>query len=97
MSIFEAIMLLCFGCAWPLNIIKTLRTRTAKGKSLWFLLVIMAGYIAGITHKLLYSRDIVLVLYCINLAMVITDTVLYFRFRKLDKQTDAVGAVSENK
>ncbi len=29
-SFFEAIMLVCFGLAWPLNIIKSLRTKSTK-------------------------------------------------------------------
>ncbi len=78
MSIFEAGMLLCFGAAWPMNIAKSLKTKSTKGKSLSFLLTIMVGYISGITHKILYSQDIVMVLYIINLVMVTIDTGLYF-------------------
>lgn len=77
-------MLLCFGAAWPVNIAKSLRTRSAVGKSLWFLLVIELGYICGITHKLLYSQDIVLFLYILNFVMVMVDILLYFRNRRLD-------------
>ncbi len=84
-SIFEAIMLLCFGAAWPINIAKTLKNRSAKGKSGLFLMVLIAGYLAGITHKILYSQDIVMVLYIINLIMVSTDFVLYLHFKKQDR------------
>jgi|GEM_PF-227868 len=59
-SFFEAVMLICFGLAWPLNIIKSLRTKSTQGKSVLFLIVILIGYVAGITHKLLYSRNIAL-------------------------------------
>ncbi|MDL2307889.1 hypothetical protein LJC48_07730 [Desulfovibrio sp. OttesenSCG-928-C06] len=86
MSIFEAIMLISFGAAWPLNIYKSWKTRSAIGKSVFFLYVISLGYFAGITHKLLYSRDLVLYLYIINLCMVMTDIVLYYRNRKLDRE-----------
>ena len=89
MSIFEAGMLLCFGFAWPTNIYKSLKARTAKGRSLMFQIVIILGYLSGITNKLLYSRDIVLVLYIINLVMISFDTVLYFRNKKLDALRDA--------
>ncbi|MBQ2650309.1 MAG: hypothetical protein IJO51_01960 [Clostridia bacterium] len=78
MSIFEAGMLICFGAAWPMNIAKSLKTKSTKGKSLSFLLTIMVGYVSGITHKILYSQDIVMVLYIINLVMVSIDTGLYF-------------------
>ena len=50
-EILEIIMLLCFGASWPLNVIKSYKARTAKGKSLAFLLLIIIGYIAGITSK----------------------------------------------
>lgn len=82
MSIFEAGMLLCFGAAWPMNIAKSLKTKSTKGKSLSFLLTIMIGYISGITHKVLYSQDIVMVLYIINFIMVSIDTGLYFYNKK---------------
>ncbi len=85
-------MLLCFGAAWPINIIKTLRNRSAKGKSGLFLFVLMAGYVAGIAHKLLYSRDIVMALYILNLAMISTDFFLYLHFRKKDREREAAGA-----
>ncbi len=92
MSIFEAVMLICFGAAWPLNIYKSYKTRSTVGKSLPFILVIFTGYISGVTHKILYNRDIVLVLYIINLLMVFIDILLYFRNRALDnKRTDEVS------
>ena len=36
-------MLVCFGLAWPLNIIKSLRTKSTKGKRVFFLIVILVG------------------------------------------------------
>lgn len=84
MSIFEAGMLICFGAAWPVNIYKSYKTRSAAGKSLPFLLIVIAGYICGIIHKLLFSRDVVLYLYLLNLAMVCIDLALYVRNRRYD-------------
>lgn len=86
MSIFEAGMLLGFGAAWPLSIYKSYTSRANNGKSLGFLVVVMLGYISGIIHKVLYSTDIVLCLYVLNLLMVCTDTVLYFRNKKIEAQ-----------
>ena len=86
MSFFEAGMLICFGAAWPMNIIKSLRSRTAGGKSVIFQWAVLIGYISGITHKLIYSPDIVLVLYILNFLMVATDTVLIYRNKKLDRE-----------
>lgn len=86
MSLFEAGMLVCFGFAWPINILKSYRSRTNKGKSLWFLLVVWVGYVCGITHKILYSNDLVLWLYVINLTMVTIDMGLYLRNRRFSDQ-----------
>ncbi|MBQ2991012.1 MAG: hypothetical protein IJD60_06945 [Clostridia bacterium] len=88
MSIFEIGMLLCFGISWPVSVIKSIRMKSAKGKSLVFTLAIFIGYIFGITHKVLYSRDIVLFLYIINLLMVGTDLVLYFINSKRDRENE---------
>lgn len=86
-SIYEAIMLICFGAAWPFSILKSWRSRTAKGKSINFLLVILVGYIAGLLNKTTQGRcnDPVLVLYIVNALMVIIDSVLYFRNRRYDQ------------
>ncbi len=85
LSIFEAVMLLCFGFAWPLSIIKSIKSKSTKGKSLLFLIVIAIGYVAGIIHKVLYSTDIVMALYIINACLVLADIVLYFINRKREK------------
>jgi hypothetical protein len=82
MSIFELIMLLCFGAAWPFSIHKSLTSHSVKGKSLAFLLIVWASYLAGVLHKILYHPDIVIVFYVINLTMVSVDAVLYLRNRR---------------
>lgn len=88
----EACMVVSFGISWPMNIIKSLRTRSAKGKSLPFLLFIFAGYICGIASKLISGNiTYVFVFYVLNLLMVGTDIVLYFRNRRLDAQRAAAG------
>ncbi|UWG95625.1 hypothetical protein LPY66_11930 [Dehalobacter sp. DCM] len=85
MSVFEAIMLLCFGSAWPFSIYTSYKSRTAKGKSLFFLVVVFIGYIAGILHKVMYSFDYVIILYIFNFCMIGIDMLLYFRNKKLDR------------
>lgn len=84
MSIFEIIMLLCFGAAWPVSISKSLKTKSNGGKSIVFLLIIIVGYIAGITHKLLYKPDFVVWLYALNVTMVSIDAALWIRNRRLE-------------
>ncbi|AZO94440.1 hypothetical protein [Halocella sp. SP3-1] len=85
MSIFEAIMLLCFGAAWPLSIYKSYTSRDNSGKSISFLYIILIGYIAGIIHKLFYNYDLVIYLYILNFLMVVTDIMLYYRNKGLSR------------
>ncbi len=84
MHIFEIIMLLCFGAAWPVSIAKSLKTRSNGGKSLIFLLVIIVGYAAGITNKLLYKPDFVVWLYALNVTMVAIDAGLWIRNSRVE-------------
>ena len=95
-EILEIAMLICFGFSWPLNVIKSYKARTAKGKSLPFLLLIFFGYIAGIASKLVNDTDMaaiaekwyVLFFYVLNLVMVSVDLLLYVRNTRLDKEAE---------
>ncbi len=77
--IFEAIMLICFGIAWPLSVWKSLMSKSNDGKSLWFLVVCFIGYLSGITYKVFFNMNIVLWLYIINCFMIAVDICLYVR------------------
>ena len=81
-------MVVCFGFSWPMNVIKSYRARTTKGKSLPFLLLIITGYVFGIIGKLIGGnfKWYVLFFYVLNLAMVSVDLALYVRNYRLDKQ-----------
>jgi hypothetical protein len=85
MSIFEIIMLVCFGAAWPFALAKSWRSRQTGGKSLGFLVIVAVGYASGIIHKILHSRDPVIFLYALNFAMVSADIALYVRNRHLER------------
>ena len=86
-SILETVMLVCFGFSWPLNVIKAHRAKTAKGTSLPFILLIIAGYIAGISAKLITGQvNYVLIAYILNLAIVSLNVAVYFRNVSLDKK-----------
>lgn len=87
-SIFEALMLICFGVSWPFSIVRSWRARSSKGKSLVFLILIELTYISGILHKTLVSLDIVLGLYILNFLMVSIDIALYIRNARLDRLHD---------
>ena len=84
MSIFEALMLVCFGASWPFAVVKTYRTKNVKGKSSLFLSLVILGYLFGIVHKILYSFDYVIFLYIFNCFMVLLDLILYFKYKKLE-------------
>ena len=76
MSVYEALMLICFGASWPVAVLKTYRTKNVKGKSKFFLTLIILGYLFGIINKILNSMDIVFWLYVINLLLVSSDMFL---------------------
>lgn len=93
-ELLEIIMIVSFGASWPMNVIKSFKTRTTKGKSLAFLCLIFFGYIAGIASK--FTNDVymaqfaqkwyVLFFYFLNLIMVGLDLCLYARNNALDKK-----------
>lgn len=85
MSAFEILMLVCFGAAWPFSIVRSWRSKSTKGKSPVFLVIVMIGYGAGILHKILYQLDGVIILYVVNLVMVAVDTALYIVNRRREK------------
>ena len=92
-EILEIIMIVSFGASWPMNVMKSYKARTTKGKSLAFLCLILFGYVAGITSNLVneaYMANFaqkwyVLFFYVLNFIMVSADLVMYIRNYKLDK------------
>jgi len=88
MGIFEFLMLVCFGASWPFSILKSIRSRSAKGKSIMFMLLVECGYVFGIVHKLLYSRNWVIWAYVVLFLVVAVDIVLYFRNARLDRLSE---------
>ena len=88
-GIFEIIMLLCFSAAWPFSIARSWRSKSTKGKSLIFLLVVLVGYISGIIHKSLCARDPVIGLYIYNCTLVLADFMIYLRNLRLEKKMAA--------
>lgn len=82
MSVLEAGMMVCFGASWPIAAYKTFKAKRVDGKSFRFSLLILLGYILGITHKLLFNLDWVIYLYILNFIFVFLDACLYLRYRK---------------
>ena len=98
-EILEIIMIVSFGFSWPANVMKSWKSRSAKGKSITFLCLILFGYVAGIASKFMnetYMADFskkwyVLVFYILNFTMVFTDLMLYFRNKRLDRIAEEKG------
>jgi len=87
MSIFEVIMLVCFGVSWPISIAKSIRTKVVAGKSPLFMGIVCMGYLSGMIHKVLFSFDWVIILYLVNMILIIIDILLYFKYLPVaDKQ-----------
>lgn len=89
--VLEAGMLVCFGISWPFNIAKSLRSRTAKGKSVAFELLIIAGYLCGLVGKIILGNlSYVVFFYIADILMVAADLALTLRNRRLDRERDKV-------
>ena len=72
-SIWEIIMVVCFGFSWPFSILKTIRVKNPTGKSYLFMTLIIVGYLAGCVHKIIYDLDAAIWLYVLNTVLVATD------------------------
>ena len=100
-EILEITMIVSFGASWPLNVMKSYKARTTKGKSLPFLCLILFGYVAGITSKLVNQAYMdsfaqkwyVLFFYVLNFIMVTTDLCLYFYYRQKEKAAKTTTTV----
>ena len=89
-ELLETLMIISFGISWPLNILKSYRSRTTKGKSLPFTLFILFGYICGIISKIMtQSFNLAFWFYIPKILMVSIDVCLYFRNLRLDRAAEA--------
>lgn len=93
-DLFEALTIFCFGLSWPISIRKSLVSKTAKGKSLFFEVFLLIGYAFGIARKIIQvtalgSSGFIFFLsfffYVLNFIEISVDVGLYFRNTKLDK------------
>ena len=93
-EILETIMILAFGLSWPLSIYKSVKSRTAKGKSLqfeffiWLVMKCIQCFIIGKSGPIFYLGW---VFYVLNFVEITIDMILYFRNVKLDKERDAAA------
>ena len=86
-DLLESTMLICFGLSWPMNLAKNIKAKSARNMSLQFILLIIIGYIAGISAKIYNHRfNYVLVVYLLNLVVVSANVIVYFINRRYDRQ-----------
>ena len=85
--LLEALMLICFGIAWPLANLRMLRTGRVEGKGKAFTAIILCGYIAGAVAKLAWATSahalpLVFWLYVLNTVSVGGNLVLQWRLER---------------
>lgn len=85
-QIMEAVMIICFGLAWPVSVYKSYVSRSTRGKSFLFLLIVLAGYLAGMVHVILDypGFSYLTALYLVNTFMISIDIYLFLRNRKFE-------------
>jgi len=95
-ELLEAFTILCFGLSWPISIRKSLISKTAKGKSLFFEIFLLVGYAFGIIRKVMQISllgagggifYLSFFFYVLNFIEISIDVALYFRNCKYDKLT----------
>lgn len=85
-QVFESLMMACFGVSWPISVYKSIVSKSVKGKSLFFVIAIWLGYVAGIAGKFINGKvTYVLILYIVNFIFVSADLVLYFINKKREE------------
>lgn len=89
MDVYEGLMLICFGVSWPFALYKTYKSKSVNGKSLRFSILVILGYIFGLIHKFVYSPDLVILLYIINILFVSADAFFIILYRK-NPQTENI-------
>lgn len=87
MSIFELGFFVFIACAWPISIVRMIRKKSTKGKSVFFSSVIVLGYAFGIVHKCLKDFDWVISVYILDFLLVAIDTAVFLYIRnKYEKE-----------
>ena len=82
-KVLEVAMLVLFGVSWPISLVKSIRSKSTKGKSLIFLVLIDIGYICGMTSKIVSTTFVwstdwwIFVIYAINFSFVTADLIVY--------------------
>ena len=86
-EVLEAGMLVAFGVSWPVDVMKTLRTRRTEGKSIAFMSLVFCGYVLGMSSKLAKAAggepvEWVIALYIFNAVIIAVDIAVTMRMRR---------------
>jgi hypothetical protein len=104
-NLLEALTIFCFGLSWPISIRKSWISGTAKGKSLFFDVLLVIGYAFGIFRKFIqvtalgatgFLFFLSFFFYVLNFVEISVDIALYFRNKKRDALAEVGGAVHCN-
>ena len=95
MGLFEFLMLFCFCFSWPFSIVKWYRSRSTKGKSMLFMLLIIAGYAFGIIHKVLNNFNWVTWAYVTGMTLVTIDLMLYWRNWLIERKSKSLAKTKQ--
>jgi hypothetical protein len=86
--LLETGMLVCFAVGLVSNLFKSIRARTARGRSGVFIALIGIGYIFGLSRKIVgHSFDLAFIFYCFNFCVNLADGCFFLRNKKLDQKT----------
>ncbi len=78
---FEFAMLFAFGFSWPFAIWKTYRAKRVEGKSPYFMMIVIVGYLCGILAHVVEGTKLWLCfVYLLDMALVSTDLSLYYYY-----------------
>lgn len=82
-ELLELLMLLAFGCSWPFAIWRTCKAKRVDGKSPHFMIIVILGYLCGISAHLVEGTKLWLsAVYLVDICLVATDLSLYFHYSR---------------
>lgn len=83
----EGFMMFCFALSWPASIYTSWKTKKNDGKSIVFLYLVWIGDVAGLIAKIIAGQVGLCYIYAQNTLLVSIDMMLYYRNRRLEKQS----------
>lgn len=85
MRILGIVSMVLFSFAFVPQIIVILRTKNVSGISLWLWIMVVSGYVTGLSY-MIYLRDpIVIATYVIGLVLALLTMALVVRYRLTEK------------